>query len=201
LHRLAAYALPALPLAVVLFPSLAILPGFYARHTAIPLATIGMILIVARGFDAVVDPFIGFISDSTRSRWGARKPWMVAGSLIMALSVSQLYAPSSDVGPLYYLGWFVAFYLGYSMIEIPYKAWGTEMARDYIDRTRIATAVAILFGIGNLAFAIAPSCFTARGDAHQHIHQVRGARRWQCAGQRDHPSRPDYRRHHCPRAG
>lgn len=156
LHRLVAYALPALPLAVVLFPSLAILPGFYARHTAIPLATIGMILIVARGFDAVVDPFIGFISDSTRSRWGARKPWMVAGSLIMALSVSQLYAPSSDVGPLYYLGWFVAFYLGYSMIEIPYKAWGTEMARDYIDRTRIATAVAILFGIGNLAFAIAP---------------------------------------------
>ena len=156
LHRLAAYALPALPLAVVLFPSLAILPGFYARHTAIPLATIGMILIVARGFDAVVDPFIGLISDSTRSRWGARKPWMVAGSLIMALSVSQLYAPSSDVGPLYYLGWFVAFYLGYSMIEIPYKAWGTEMARDYIDRTRIATAVAILFGIGNLAFAIAP---------------------------------------------
>lgn len=156
LHRLAAYALPALPLAVVLFPSLAILPGFYARHTAIPLATIGMILIVARGFDALVDPFIGFISDSTRSRWGARKPWMVAGSLIMALSVSQLYAPSSDVGPPYYLGWFVAFYLGYSMIEIPYKAWGTEMARDYIDRTRIATAVAILFGIGNLAFAIAP---------------------------------------------
>lgn len=156
LRRLTAYALPALPLAVVLFPSLAILPGFYARHTTIPLATIGVILIVARGFDAVVDPFIGFMSDSTRGRWGARKPWMVAGSLVMALSVSQLYAPAHDIGPAYYLGWFVAFYLGYSMIEIPYKAWGTEMARDYIDRTRIATAVAILFGIGNLAFALAP---------------------------------------------
>lgn len=155
-RRLAAYALPAMPLAVVLFPSQAILPGFYAQHTTIPLATIGVILILARAFDAVVDPFIGFMSDSTRTRWGSRKPWMIAGSLVMALSVSQLYAPASDVGPAYYLGWFVAFYLGYSLIEIPYKAWGAELARGYVDRTRIATAVAILFGVGNLAFALAP---------------------------------------------
>lgn len=34
---IAAYALPALPLAVVVFPSYAILPGFYAQHTQIPL--------------------------------------------------------------------------------------------------------------------------------------------------------------------
>lgn len=155
-RRLSAYALPAMPLAIVLFPSQAILPGFYAQHTTIPLATIGLILIVARAFDAVVDPFIGFMSDSTRTRWGSRKPWMIAGTLVLALSVTQLYAPASDVGAAYYLGWFVAFYLGYSLIEIPYKAWGTELARDYIDRTRIATAVAIMFGIGNLAFALAP---------------------------------------------
>lgn len=166
LRRLSAYALPAMPLAVVLFPSQAILPGFYAQHTAIPLATIGLILIIARAFDAVVDPFIGFMSDSTRTRWGARKPWMIAGALVLALSVSRLYAPASDVGAAYYLGWFVAFYLGYSLIEIPYKAWGTELARDYVDRSRIATAVAILFGIGNLAFAFAPFVFGGGSRAY-----------------------------------
>lgn len=156
LRRLSAYALPAMPLAIVLFPSQAILPGFYAQHTTIPLATIGLILIVARAFDAVVDPFIGFMSDATRTRWGSRKPWMIAGALVLAVSVTQLYAPAKEVGAAYYLGWFVAFYLGYSLIEIPYKAWGTELARNYVDRTRIATAVAIMFGIGNLAFALAP---------------------------------------------
>lgn len=156
LRRLAAYAVPAMPLAIVLFPSQAILPGFYAQHTTIPLATIGVILILARAFDAVVDPVIGFMSDSTRTRWGSRKPWMVAGALVMALAVSQLYAPGHDVGAVYYLGWFVSFYLGYSLIEIPYKAWGTELARDYVDRSRIAAAVAFMFGIGNLAFALAP---------------------------------------------
>src|SRR3546814_9254013 len=66
--RLGAYAAPALPLAVVVFPSYAILPGFYAQHTAIPMATIGVILIVARAFDAIVDPLIGYLSDRTRSR-------------------------------------------------------------------------------------------------------------------------------------
>jgi glycoside/pentoside/hexuronide:cation symporter, GPH family len=156
LRRLGAYALPAMPLAIVLFPSQAILPGFYAQHTTIPLTTIGLILIVARAFDAVVDPFIGFMSDSTQTRWGSRKPWMIAGAGVLAVSVSQLYGPASDVGPAYYLIWFVAFYLGYSLIEIPYKAWGTELARDYVDRSRIATALAILFGVGNLAFALAP---------------------------------------------
>src|SRR3546814_14053808 len=115
--RLSLYALPAMPLAVVVFPSQAILPGFYAQHTSIPLATIGAILVAARAFDGIVDPLIGFMSDSTRSRWGARKPWLIVGALLLALSVIQLYGPTSDVGAGYYLGWFVAFYLGFSLLE------------------------------------------------------------------------------------
>src|SRR3546814_18945457 len=88
------------------------------------------------------------MSDSTRSRWGARKPWLIVGALLLALSVIQLYGPTSDVGAGYYLGWFVAFYMGFSLIEIPYKAWGPELTRGYPDRARIATAVAVLFALG-----------------------------------------------------
>lgn len=153
---IAAYAAPALPLAVVVFPSYAILPGFYAQHTAIPLATIGIILIVARVFDAVVDPLIGVLSDATTTRWGARKPWVLAGAAVLAVSAVRLYSPAPTVGAAYYLGWFLAFYLGYSLIEIPHKAWGTELARSYLDRSAIATALAVAFSIGNLAFAAAP---------------------------------------------
>lgn len=156
LGHFAIFALPKLPLAVVLFPSHAVLPGFYAEHTTISLATIGGILIVARVFDAIIDPAIGFMSDATIGRWGTRKPWLLSGAMVLALSVVPLYIPSADVGPLYFLGWFLAFYLGYSLIEVPLKAWGTELARDYVDRTRIATCLAVAYGIGNLAFAITP---------------------------------------------
>lgn len=166
LRQFAAYALPALPLAVVVFPSHAILPGFYAQHTTLSLAVIGTILICARIFDAVVDPLIGFASDATIGRWNSRKPWLVAGAVVLGVSVVPLYAPAPDVGALYFLGWFLAFYLGFSLIEIPYKAWGTELARDYIDRSKIATSLAVAFGLGNLAFALVP--FLSAADARSY---------------------------------
>ncbi len=163
--HLAAYALPALPLAVIVFPSYAILPGFYALHTQISLATIGVILMVARVFDAVVDPAIGYLSDAT-NRQGSRKPWIVAGAIILSVSVVKLYAPAPTVGPVYYLGWFLTFYFGYSLIEIAHKAWGTDLARHYIDRSRIAASLAIAFGIGNLAFAAAPFLSSSGAQAY-----------------------------------
>src|SRR3546814_293240 len=159
--RLGAYAAPALPLAVVVFPSYAILPGFYAQHTAIPMATIGVILIVARAFDAIVDPLIGYLSDRTRSRWGSRKPWVLAGSAILAVAILQLYAPAPTVGAAYYLGWFLLFYFGYSLIEIAHKAWGTDLARSYVERSAIAMSLAFAFALGNFAFAAAPLVFPA----------------------------------------
>lgn len=156
LRQFATFALPALPLAVVVFPSHAVLPGFYAQHTRIPLATIGVILILARIFDAVIDPVIGFLSDATIGRWNSRKPWLLIGAAVLAVSVVPLYMPAADVGVVYFLGWFLAFYLGYSLIEIPFKAWGTELARNYVDRARIAACLAVAFALGNLAFAVAP---------------------------------------------
>jgi len=160
--RLVAYALPSLPLAMVAFPSYAVLPGFYSRHTQIPLATIGVILMVARVFDAVVDPLIGYLSDATKHQV-PRKVWLICGGLVMSVSVVNLYVPPTTAGAAYYLGWFLAFYLGYSLIEITHKAWGTDIARDYDGRSRIATMLAVAFAVGNLVFAVAP--FLSRGGS------------------------------------
>jgi len=179
LRHFVSYALPALPLAVVVFPSQAILPGFYAQHTQIPLATIGTILILARTFDAAVDPLIGFGSDAALARGHSRKPWLAVGALILAIAITQLYAPAADVGAGYYLGWFLAFYLGYSLIEIPYKAWGTELARSYLERSKIATCLAVAFGAGNLAFAVAP--FLTASDSHAYDAATLSAIGWTVA--------------------
>jgi Na+/melibiose symporter-like transporter len=151
-----AYALPALPLAIILFPAYAILPSFYASHTRISLATIGVILLASRLFDAVIDPFIGYLSDNTRSRWGARKPWLVAGTIASMICVYPLYVPSPDVGPLYYMVWFFLFYLAFTLIEIPHKAWGTDLVRSYMERSEVSTYLGMSFALGNLAFAVVP---------------------------------------------
>jgi GPH family glycoside/pentoside/hexuronide:cation symporter len=163
--RLVAYALPALPLAIILFPAYAILPSFYASHTHISLTTIGIILLVSRLFDAVIDPFIGHLSDNTRTRWGARKPWLLLGTLASVICVYPLYVPPPDAGPIYYSAWFILFYLSFTLIEIPHKAWGTDLVRSYMERSEVSTYLGMSFALGNLAFAVVPfyPSFAGRG--------------------------------------
>jgi Na+/melibiose symporter-like transporter len=151
-----AYALPALPLAIILFPAYAILPSFYASHTHIPLATIGIILLVSRLFDAVIDPVIGHLCDNTQTRWGARKPWLVVGTIASMICVYPLYVPAANVGPVYYSVWFILFYLAFTLIEIPHKAWGTDLVRSYMERSEVSTYLGMSFALGNLAFAVVP---------------------------------------------
>ena len=59
----------------------------------------------------------------------------------------------------------MAFYVGFTLIEIPHKAWGTDIARTYLARAEISTWLGVWFSMGNLAFAIAPLLppFAGRG--------------------------------------
>ena len=41
---------------------------------------LGVILIIPRLWDALSDPIVGHLSDNTRSRFGRRRPWLLAGA-------------------------------------------------------------------------------------------------------------------------
>jgi len=135
---LAAYALPALPAATLGLPLLIFLPTWYASVTTLGLAGVGTVLLVARLWDVAVDPAIGWASDRTRTRWGRRRPWMVAAMpLVLGASV-MLFDPPADAGAGYLLVWTLVVYLGWSMLQIPHQAWGAELSDDYAERNRVA---------------------------------------------------------------
>ena len=46
------------------------------------LAGIGVIMVVARFWDAINDPMMGTIIDNTRSRWGKFKPYIIGGAVL-----------------------------------------------------------------------------------------------------------------------
>ena len=69
-----------------------LLQGIYAKYYGVALTTIAMVLLIARVFDAVTDPLIGYWSDRYRAKFGTRKPFIIAGGILLIVSGYFLYA-------------------------------------------------------------------------------------------------------------
>ena len=135
---LAAYGAPALPLAALTLPVYIFLPTFYAETLGLGLASVGLALLMARLWDVVTDPLVGYLSDRTRTVIGRRRPWVIAGAPLVLTAVWFLLVPGDGVGLGYLLGWSLALYLGWTMMILPLSAWGAELSPDYNERSRIA---------------------------------------------------------------
>ncbi len=137
--RLIAYALPSVALQSMLVPLYITLPAFYySAEVGLAPALVGLTFMLARAWEALTDPLIGALSDRTRSRFGPRKPWMAAGAPIAIVSAWYLVHPPAGAHWSYLLALLMVFYAGWTMVFIPYQAWGTELSSDYQERTRIA---------------------------------------------------------------
>ncbi|MCC5857118.1 MAG: MFS transporter [Ectothiorhodospiraceae bacterium] len=154
--RLLAYAAISLPLTMAALPVYVLAPKFYADETVLSLALIGVLLLGARVVDAVQDPLFGVWSD--RARLG-RRGLMALGIPLLALGFIALFNPP----PLATAGiavWMtvslILAYSGYSLIAIPYHAWGAELAPDAAGRTRITAAREAFSLIGVMLAAMAP---------------------------------------------
>src|SRR5665213_1105676 len=53
--------------------------------------TLGVVFGGTRLWDAFLDPVMGSITDNTKSRWGRRRPYIVAGTLMCALTFPFLW--------------------------------------------------------------------------------------------------------------
>lgn len=92
-------------------------------------------------WDVVTDPIMGIISDRTRSRWGRRRPYLLLGAILMAISFVFLFsvpAGLSEDGQFWYV--LVVFTLSataYTVFAVPYVAMPAEMSKDPHERTVI----------------------------------------------------------------
>lgn len=138
-QELVAYSLPVVAV-YFLFGPINILQGIYVKHYGMALSTIASVILLARLFDAVSDPLIGYCADRYYLRYGSRKPFVITGGLLLLISSYFLYVYTvSDelvdgsvqrVSTAYFSGWFFLFYLAYTLFEIPHLAWGGDLAQS-----------------------------------------------------------------------
>ncbi|MCZ6889837.1 MAG: MFS transporter [Gammaproteobacteria bacterium] len=148
---LASYAAPATPLALAGLPIGVYLPVVYADSDGfgLSLAVVAILITLSRFTDVITDPLIGFLSDRLRTRWGRRKPFVLLGTPIYALGMWLLFIAPDGFEDMTFLGWTFStgypwmfcmmslLYLGSTIKDLPYSAWGAELSRNYNERTLV----------------------------------------------------------------
>ena len=137
-YQCLAYAMPVVATSCLIAP-IGVLQGIYAKYYGLSLTTIATVLLLTRLFDAITDPLIGYYADRYYQRSGTYKPFIFAGGLLFILCGYFLYLPPIDVNALYFTVWLMAFYLAWTLFEVPHLAWPSELARSSEDKSRIYT--------------------------------------------------------------
>ena len=146
------YSLPHLTHAVVLLPMALFIPSYYADDLALPLASVGLMITLSRLLDVITDPLIGVLSDRWHSRWGRRKPWLIVGTPLLVLATWKVFVPQGSVTLGYLLGWSCLLYFAFTLVDLPYKAWGAELSTDYRERSRVTAWREGAGAVGQIGF-------------------------------------------------
>ena len=162
---LLAYALPGFAVALPTIPVYIHLPALYGVELGLGLAATGLVLLVARLFDTVTDPLVGALSDRFGFRGARRKPWIAAGACIAGLGLFKVLNPPVGADASYLMIWSVTLYGGWTMVAVPYLAWGAELSNDYGERTRIAAWRETCALVGILGAGAVAAWVTGRGGA------------------------------------
>lgn len=97
-------------------PMMLYVPAMLSEEFGLGLASVGAIFAAIRFTDMAWDPAIAIFLDKTHSRFGRRRPWMVAATPILLLAMVLLYMPGLVVGnrvtSLYLFGALAVHYIG-----------------------------------------------------------------------------------------
>ena len=128
-----------------------------AGRTAITVA-MGVILLVARIFDAFNDPLMGVIVAKTKTKWGKFRPWLLIGTLTNAVILFFMFAcpPKLDAGgviayaAIFYILWGVT----YTMMDIPYWSMIPAFTEGGKEREGLTTLARSCAGVGSAIITI-----------------------------------------------
>lgn len=153
-----AYGALGLPLAFAALPVYVHVPKLYAGTLGMSLALVGVVLLLARLADAVIDPLLGWWSD----RVGRRRRLILVSLPVLASGMVGLLSPPADaVGPTWLALFLTLVYVSFSLASVNYQSWGAEISSLPHERTRIAANREGFALVGVVAASVAPALLGA----------------------------------------
>jgi len=125
---------------------------YYSQVLGLNPSLAGLAVGIGLVSDAITDPLIGYLSDSTRSRWGRRHPWLYASILPLGASFYFLWHPPGFItGDTLLFAWLMVFNISMrtalTMFLVPAYAIVAELTADYDERTRLLTGFHVFYSV------------------------------------------------------
>ena len=115
---------------------------FYTDVFGINPAAVGVLFLIARFGDGIIDVIMGVICDRTNSKYGKFRPWILWTAIPLGISLSLLFT-TPDLGPtgkiIYAYSTYLIFFIIYTANNIPYGALMAVMTSDDKERTSLGS--------------------------------------------------------------
>jgi len=123
-------------------------------------ALAGTVFLISKIYDAVTDPFEGILTDRTRTPLGRRRPYLLAGVVLVFLSFFALWYPVDYAEEWQRFVFVVVAYLFFStvvsIVKLSYNALAAELTLDYDERTSLSSFRIFFSVVSSLLSAVLP---------------------------------------------
>ena len=131
---------------------------YYQDIMGVSAVAMGMILFIARIFDAFNDPIMGIVVAKTRTKWGKFRPWLFVGTVTNAIVLYLMVAaPPALTGSglvayaaVTYMLWGVT----YTMMDIPYWSVIPAFTKSGKERENLSALARSCAGVGSALITI-----------------------------------------------
>lgn len=134
---------------------------FLTKSLGMAPALAGTIPLIGKIWDAVTDPLMGNICDRTRSGLGAKRLYILIGSIVSAITFVLMWVvfPGNTVGGQYffYMLMYMLFSTGFTIVMVPYNALLPDMVEDYTVRSKFSGVRIVFSTFGAILAGLIPT--------------------------------------------
>ena len=129
---------------------------FYTDVVGISPILAGWIYALGIGWDAITDPFMGYLAERTKTKMGSYRPFIYYGSIPLALSFVLLFWVPPFEGTVLFFFLILVNLIHrscFTIVSVPYSSLTARITNDSNERTKLTTARMISASFGTLSMS------------------------------------------------